>query len=1228
MIKLYTSAGRGKRWRFSLSSVLLLILTLNVGIARAQVSAYSFSQSVGTFSPITGGTVLDVATGNTTTTALNSTVYPVTLPFAFNFNGQNHTALNVSTNGFITFGTTAPSTTLTSPISATVAFDGVVSAFGRDLISFYDIAGETGEIRWETVGTAPNREVVIQWKNFRPTNTTVTTSVYSFSFQIRLKESVNTVSTVYTTGSYLVGSTSYSSAINQIGLRGATNTDFNNRYNASTTSFNTSIAGDANGDDQAFNTVNATPGMPTDGLTYTWTPPTCVAPGNATVANILTTSADLTWTASVTPPANGYTVYYSTTNTAPDTTTVLDATNSVTTTNLTAALSGLTQASTYYVWIRTNCSSTDQSAWFPVLDFVTACGPVTSMFEDFDSYPTGSIVPNCWARIVPAASAGAQTITSTTPASGTRNMYQNAGTTSTPVIVVLPEFSNINAGTHWLRFKARATTTGGALEVGYVTDAADAATFMVVSTLLIDNITYTTPDAEYTVIIPSTVPANARIAIRNASDGKSYYWDDVYWEAVPTCLPPSAVSTSNVTTTSVDLSWTASLTPPANGYTVYYSATNSAPDATTVLDVTNSVTTANLTATLSGLNPASTYYVWIRANCSSTDQSNWIGVPSFTTACAPVTNMFEDFDSYATGSIVPQCWARIVPATTPGSQTISSATPASGTRHILQSATSAQTPVTVVLPEFSNIDAGTHWLRFKTKVSTTGGALEVGYVTDAADAATFILLNTLLINNTSYTAADAEYTVIIPTTVPGNARIAIRNASDGKSYYWDDVYWEPVPTCFAPTSLAVTALSVTSSGGVLTWSAPTTSTPTGYELYYSTSNTAPTAATILDGTNSVSVTSTTATLSGLAPSTVYYVWVRSVCSATDKSTWASGSVTLITLCQPPAITGTNVNPTPVCMGGTATLTATADAGATINWYADATTTTPLATGATYTTPVLTATTNYYVSASAETSVLFGKVQPDPSPSSGAGTTNFGLVFDVFTPVTIESVTVYPVSSTGASGTLTIDVIDGSGAIVHTATVNVTGSPSATPLAQVVNLNFQMTPGTNYKMRPGSWTGITQLLFDPAANAPGGSYAYPFVLPGVLSINTSTLTAAPTNTARNDLYYYFYNWQVSGTCESARTMVTATYDSTCALGTSETENGKEISVYPNPFTDVVNISEVKDLKSVTVIDMSGRMVKSISSPGRQINLSELTAGLYILKLDYKDGTVKTVKAIKK
>lgn len=71
----------------------------------------------------------------------------------------------------------------------------------------------------------------------------------------------------------------------------------------------------------------------------------------------------------------------------------------------------------------------------------------------------------------------------------------------------------------------------------------------------------------------------------------------------------------------------------------------------------------------------------------------------------------------------------------------------------------------------------------------------------------------------------------------------------------------------------------------------------------------------------------------------------------------------------------------------------------------------------------------------------------------------------------------------------------------------------------------------------------------------------------------------------------------------------------------------ISVYPNPFTDVLKISDVKGVKSVSVNDVSGREVKSLA-PSAELNLSNLKAGLYIVNLKMEDGSVKTFKAIKK
>lgn len=282
----------------------------------------------------------------------------------------------------------APAATLTGPISAVAAYDGAISAFGGDLSSFSN-AGKAGEIRWETVGTAPNREIVIQWSNFRPNNSTSTTTIYSFGFQIRLKED-HSIQTVYNSGSYAAGTTAVSGT-RQIGLRGSSSADFNNRTNTTSVSFDSSTAGTTENSTQAFNTVNNPPGMPPAGLVYTWTPPTCFAPTDLTFSSISTTAATVNFTAPFTAPADGYDVYYSTSSVDPTATTVLNATNSVTATGTSAAISGLTSGTIYYVWVRSKCSSSSVSGWSVAGTFTTACVAFTAPYsEDFDSTPTGS----------------------------------------------------------------------------------------------------------------------------------------------------------------------------------------------------------------------------------------------------------------------------------------------------------------------------------------------------------------------------------------------------------------------------------------------------------------------------------------------------------------------------------------------------------------------------------------------------------------------------------------------------------------------------------------------------------------------------------------------------------------------------------------------------------------------------------------------------------------------
>ncbi|MBA5247331.1 fibronectin type III domain-containing protein [Marnyiella aurantia] len=947
MIKFYQEKNHGLRKRVStlLTGVGVLLLTSATALnMNAQVSAYSFAQSSGVFFPLTGGTVLATATGNTSTTNLNSAIYPVTLPFSFQFNNQSYTSLNVSTNGFITFGATAPTTSYSTPISGSTAYDGAVSAFGRDISSFYDVAGRTGDIRWETLGTAPNREVVIQWTNFRPTSLTGITSVYSFSFQIRLKETSNVVAVVYSQGDYLVGSTSYSSAINQVGLRGMTNADFNNRFNAAATPYTGSVPGTSNSDDQAFNTTVAVPGMPSDGLTYTWTPPTCYAPTTIALGAVGLNAAQIDWTASAQVPAMGYEIYFNTTGVAPDASTVLDGSNSVSVAagSLSGTISGLTSGTQYYVWVRGKCSATDSSNWSSVLSFATTCNAVSApYYESFDSTPVGSTTnpnaPACWSYLETAGSAGS----------------------------------------------------------GYI-------------------------------------------------------------------------STSNAL---------------------------SAPHS------------------------------YVLANGADT-----------------------------TGDVM------------------------------------------LVSPQTSNLSDGTRQVRFSVRAGGNNYTMDVGTLSDPSNPGTFNVISTV-----SLTQTYVEHIVALPAA--SNQYVAFRHGLGGSSrtVYLDDIFVEKIPTCFEPTNLAVTAGSATTDGGVLTWTAPTT-VAVSYELYFSTDPTAPVDTTVLNSSNSLSVAGTTATLSGLAPATIYYIWVRSVCSATDKSVWTPVSVTLATLCQTPLITGTTG--TVIC-SGTATLSATGSAGTTLNWYDAATGGNQVGTGGTFTTPALTATTNYWVSAATSGSPTYvGPVSPALLGTSSNTNTNWNLLFTVSSNITLNSVDVFS-GTAGQAGV--IEILDANDVVVGSYPFTTSGAGASTP--QTIPLNIALAPG-NYSMKR---TGAANLY----RNSVGATFPY----------STPELTITGTTFVNYPAYYfYFYNLNFTGYCESPRTMVTATVD--CTMGTSEAHSAGDVKVYPNPFTEVINISEIRDVQSITVLDMSGRLVKTLDRPAAQINLSELNAGLYLINLKYKDGSSKSIKAVKK
>uniref|UniRef100_A0AAU6WPF4 T9SS type A sorting domain-containing protein n=1 Tax=Chryseobacterium endophyticum TaxID=1854762 RepID=A0AAU6WPF4_9FLAO len=188
----------------------------------------------------------------------------------------------------------------------------------------------------------------------------------------------------------------------------------------------------------------------------------------------------------------------------------------------------------------------------------------------------------------------------------------------------------------------------------------------------------------------------------------------------------------------------------------------------------------------------------------------------------------------------------------------------------------------------------------------------------------------------------------------------------------------------------------------------------------------------------------------------------------------------------------------------------------------------------------------------------------------------------------------------------------------------TGAPVSAPVAQVINLDFPIFPGTNYKLCPRGYTGIDGLLYE--SNTTAGYFGYPLNVQNLVDIKYSTLTAAPTNTPNTGLYYYFYDWKVGNKCESARSPVTVTVDST--LSTSEADTKNTVKIYPNPFSDAITIDRPELIGSLGIFDASGKLVMRNVKAEQKLILSHLVPGAYIVQILMKDGTRQSVKLIKK
>jgi subtilisin-like proprotein convertase family protein len=909
-------------------SIALCVQFLITGIAWGQVANYSFTTSSGTYTAISGGTAHN-------TSATDEANYSFTLPFTFTYNGTGYTVARPTTNGFLVLGGNAPSTTQYTPLSSGTT-NLAIAGFGADLRSI---------VRSEVIGAAPNRVYVCQWSSVDRWVSS-TWRLDGLNFQVRLYETTNVIEIVYG------GNTAATiSSTVQVGLRGSAFTDFNNR--TSTTNWASTTSGSSNSSNVTFSSTV----KPSSGLTFTWSPPTpcsgtptpgntitsvnpivsggtsnlslqnttvgtgvtyqwksstdnviyssisgatsatfsaspsvatyyvcdvtcsgvtttsnpiqitfltCYIPTVLTSSSISSTGASIAWTAPVsgTTPAS-YEYEVRTSGGAGSGATGLVASGSITAPTTTATISGLTGATAYSYYVRSNCGGGDFSPWTSAGTFTTACEVPTS--------PGAISVSN-------ASSTGfTLTYAAASPAPTAYTLFFTTGTSA--AATTIPTLVN---GTSYTN--GTAYTLGG----NSYTCITNSSVSPIALSSGISNTQY-----------------NYYLFSRNATNscfGAPYYSPAVTTSTVTCAAAPTAAVNSSITNNGATVSWTASVVGGGFGTINYFLEVYT--DAAYTIAISGSPFSMGTTVTqnLVGLTGATKYYYRIVANNGTCNSAYLTG--NFTTLCDAISSLpwTEGFEGVTVGSTVvgastslPSCWnSQSTQWTSSDATTYNTAK--TGTKYIRYawSTTNAfmWTPgfqltagVSYDFSFYAQGDGFTSWVNdvyVNTSVSSTGATqLTPSYSPTGAGITALQSYN--LVSRT-----------FVPTT-SGIYYFAIRgNELTGDPWYmaFDDFKLEETPACLIPTALTISAL--TNAGATLSWTAPSTVPGSGYEVYYSTTNTAPTAGT--SPTETVA-TGTSLAIAGLSANTTYYAWVRSNCDGVNFSSWNS-SASFTTSCDP------------------------------------------------------------------------------------------------------------------------------------------------------------------------------------------------------------------------------------------------------------------------------------------------------------------------------------------
>ena len=512
--------------------------------------------------------------------------------------------------------------------------------------------------------------------------------------------------------------------------------------------------------------------------------------------------------------------------------------------NDTLELTALLPSSAYQAQVATWCDPADEAAigdFSASVSFFTACGAVATINEGFENpeeLRCYSVIQELYnsSYYVPTVASNADKAYE-----GTNYVYflSDAGGTPRDQYIISPEVISLEGMR--VRFVARKednTDENINISVGVMANPDSASTFVEVASFPLNSTTY----APFVATFDSYTGEGKYIAIKMPAAVTGYatmFLDNVVFEPVPACVDPVDIKADSIASDALRISWTPQ--GSESNWLVRYKKAADAQWADTILASVD-------TLLINGLSAATAYEIQVAAWCDLADPeavSPFSGSYIFNTECGIISSFpySENFDELAilsayTPSVqtLPLCWNAINTSSSTSYQVYPTAyyysytnyansTPNSLRFYSYYSSYTDYDPQDqyAILPQMENISGLRMRLNVRKYSASYNAQLIVGVMSDPADAATFVAIDTIVPADAAYEpfeirfnnyAGEGQY---IALKAPAATPSITYNA-----FFVDDIVVEELPNCLAPQGL--NAHDATTNSVILSWTPQNTDT--------------------------------------------------------------------------------------------------------------------------------------------------------------------------------------------------------------------------------------------------------------------------------------------------------------------------------------------------------------------------------------------------------------------